>query len=84
MDCCTWDGVTCDLLTGHVIGLDLSCSLLNGIIYANSSLFQLRHLQTLNLAKIYFYPELKLEDKLIIVVRIAKENKEIDSAARGI
>ncbi|XP_055801782.1 receptor-like protein 7 [Solanum dulcamara] len=55
-DCCTWDGVTCDMLTGHVIGLDLSCSLLNGTIYPNSSLIQLHHLQTLNLAKNYFYP----------------------------
>ncbi|MCD9644675.1 hypothetical protein HAX54_033085 [Datura stramonium] len=53
-DCCTWDGVTCDLLTGHVIGLDLSCSLLNGIIHANSSLFQLHHLHTLNLAYNFF------------------------------
>ena len=25
-DCCGWDGVTCDTMTGHVIGLDLSCS----------------------------------------------------------
>ncbi|KAJ8528062.1 hypothetical protein K7X08_015513 [Anisodus acutangulus] len=49
-DCCTWDGVSCDLLTGHVIGLDLSCSHLEGIIHPNSSLFQLYHLQTLNLA----------------------------------
>ena len=24
--CCGWDGVTCDTMTGHVIGLDLSCS----------------------------------------------------------
>ncbi|XP_055801907.1 receptor-like protein 6 [Solanum dulcamara] len=50
-DCCTWDGVTCDMLTGHVIDLDLSCSLLNGSIHPNSSLFQLYHLQTLNLAQ---------------------------------
>ncbi|CAN4094600.1 unnamed protein product [Withania somnifera] len=56
MDCCTWDGVTCNMLTGHVIGLDLSCSLLSGTIHPNSSLFQLRHLQTLNLAYNYFYP----------------------------
>ncbi|XP_069148548.1 receptor-like protein 9DC3 [Solanum lycopersicum] len=55
-DCCTWDGVTCDMLTGHVIGLDLSCSRLNGTIYPNSSLIQLHHLRTLNLAKNYFYP----------------------------
>ncbi|KAG2391070.1 Receptor like protein [Vigna angularis] len=27
-DCCGWDGVTCDSRSGHVIGLDLSCSLL--------------------------------------------------------
>ncbi|XP_015160944.1 probably inactive leucine-rich repeat receptor-like protein kinase At2g25790 [Solanum tuberosum] len=49
-DCCSWDGVTCDLLNGHVIGLDLSCSQLRGSIHPNSSLFQLHHLQTLNLA----------------------------------
>ncbi|KAK4727966.1 hypothetical protein R3W88_032883 [Solanum pinnatisectum] len=54
-DCCSWDGVTCDMLTGHVIGLDLSCSLLNGTIHPNSSLFQLHHLQTLNLAHNDFY-----------------------------
>ncbi|XP_049347431.1 receptor-like protein 6 [Solanum verrucosum] len=55
-DCCSWDGVTCDMLTGQVIGLDLSCSLLNGTIHPNSSLFQLHHLRTLNLAHNNFYP----------------------------
>ncbi|KAH7511686.1 hypothetical protein JRO89_XSUnG0177100 [Xanthoceras sorbifolium] len=49
-DCCTWDGVTCDTVTGHVIGLDLSCSCLHGSIPSNSSLFLLSHLQKLNLA----------------------------------
>ncbi|XP_049386671.1 receptor-like protein 9DC3 [Solanum stenotomum] len=49
-DCCSWDGVTCDLLNGHVIGLDLSCSQLVGNFHPNSSLFQLHHLHTLNLA----------------------------------
>ncbi|KAG5569497.1 hypothetical protein H5410_059263 [Solanum commersonii] len=49
-DCCTWYGVTCDLLNGHVIGLDLSCSQLFGTFHPNSSLFQLHHLHTLNLA----------------------------------
>ncbi|KAL3352984.1 hypothetical protein AABB24_020793 [Solanum stoloniferum] len=49
-DCCSWDGVTCDLLNGHVIGLDLSCSQLFGTFHPNSSLFQLHHLHTLNLA----------------------------------
>ncbi|WMV11870.1 hypothetical protein MTR67_005255 [Solanum verrucosum] len=50
MDCCRWDGITCDGFTGHVIGLDLSCSRLEGTIHPNSSLFQLRHLQTLDLS----------------------------------
>ncbi|XP_055801788.1 receptor-like protein 7 [Solanum dulcamara] len=54
-DCCTWDGVTCDMLNGHVIGLDLSCSQLDGSIHPNSSLFQLHHLHTLNLAYNYFF-----------------------------
>ncbi|XP_031276076.1 receptor-like protein Cf-9 [Pistacia vera] len=50
-DCCPWDGVTCDSLTGHVIGLDLSCGWLQGNISSNSSsLFLLNHLQKLNLA----------------------------------
>ncbi|XP_015160940.1 receptor-like protein 12 [Solanum tuberosum] len=53
-DCCSWDGVTCDLLNGHVIGLDLSCSLLSGSIHPNSTLFQLHHLQALNLAYNHF------------------------------
>ncbi|KAM7498109.1 hypothetical protein LguiA_022523 [Lonicera macranthoides] len=50
-DCCsTWDGVECDQDTGHVIGLELESSFLYGSIDANSSLFDLVHLQTLNLA----------------------------------
>ncbi|XP_058216818.1 receptor-like protein 33 [Rhododendron vialii] len=49
-DCCDWNGVTCDGLTGRVVGLDLSCSQLYGTIHPNSSLFQLSHLQRLNLA----------------------------------
>ena len=49
-DCCSWDGVTCDLVTGHVIKLDLSCSWLSGTIHSNSALFRFPHLQRLNLA----------------------------------
>ncbi|KAM3322181.1 receptor-like protein 43 [Capsicum chacoense] len=49
-DCCEWDGVTCDVFSGHVIGLDLSCSLLFGAIDANNSLAKLGHLERLNLA----------------------------------
>ncbi|KAL8552171.1 hypothetical protein ACS0TY_001020 [Phlomoides rotata] len=48
-DCCLWDGVTCDDSTGHVIGLDLSCSGLTGNIHSNSTLFRLTHLRKLNL-----------------------------------
>lgn len=53
-DCCSWDGITCDVQSGVVIGLDLSCSLLLGTIDSNSSLFSLRHLRTLSLAGNYF------------------------------
>ncbi|XP_044467782.1 receptor-like protein Cf-9 homolog [Mangifera indica] len=49
-DCCSWDGVTCDSVTGHVIGLDLSCSWLYGNIPSNTSLFLLSQLKRLNLA----------------------------------
>nr|XP_048324139.1 receptor-like protein 7 [Ziziphus jujuba var. spinosa] len=48
--CCSWDGIQCDEDTGHVIGLDLSSSFLDGSINSNSTLFSLIHLQTLNLA----------------------------------
>nr|XP_023876990.1 receptor-like protein 9DC3 [Quercus suber] len=57
-DCCSWDGVECDNATRHVIGLDLSCSWLNGSFPSNSSLFLLRHLRSLNLAGNDFYPSL--------------------------
>ncbi|GMP98186.1 hypothetical protein CsSME_00046161 [Camellia sinensis var. sinensis] len=49
-DCCAWDGVTCDNTTAHVIGLDLSCNCLYGTIHPNSSLFNLVHLQLLDLS----------------------------------
>ncbi|KAL7250037.1 hypothetical protein ACSBR1_012104 [Camellia fascicularis] len=49
-NCCSWDGVECDKDTGHVIGLDLSSSFLRGSINSSSSLFNLVHLQRLNLA----------------------------------
>ncbi|KAL1307356.1 hypothetical protein AAHE18_17G027100 [Arachis hypogaea] len=54
-DCCSWMGVTCDSLSGHVIGLDLSCSALVGIIHPNTTLFHLTHLQTLNFAHNHIY-----------------------------
>lgn len=49
-DCCSWDGVECDRSTGHVIGLNLSMSGLHGVLDSNSTLFQLVHLQKLDLA----------------------------------
>ncbi|XP_021771424.1 receptor like protein 30-like [Chenopodium quinoa] len=49
IDCCQWDGITCDPLTSHVIGLDLSCSQLSGSLDSNSTLFQLHHLESLSL-----------------------------------
>ena len=53
-DCCSWDGVECDEFTGHVIGLDLHSSCLYGSINSSSSLFNLVHLQRLNLAYNHF------------------------------
>ncbi|KAI3748826.1 hypothetical protein L6452_12203 [Arctium lappa] len=50
IDCCNWDGVTCNHFTGDVIGLNLSCGMLRGTIYPNSTLFNLPRLQRLNLA----------------------------------
>ncbi|XP_073268362.1 receptor-like protein 49 [Populus alba] len=49
-DCCSWDGVTCNMQTGHVIGLDLGCSMLYGTLHSNSTLFSLQHLQKLDLS----------------------------------
>ncbi|XP_018472631.2 receptor-like protein 6 [Raphanus sativus] len=49
-DYCNWDGVTCDIKSGMVIVLDLSCSCLYGPFKSNSSLFRLKHLRSLNLA----------------------------------
>ncbi|KAL5548530.1 hypothetical protein UlMin_003761 [Ulmus minor] len=49
-DCCRWDGVTCDDITGHVIGLNLTLGGLNGTIQSNSTLFRLTHLKSLLLS----------------------------------
>ncbi|GMI74186.1 receptor like protein 6 [Hibiscus trionum] len=55
IDCCSWDGVKCDELTGHVIGIDLSHSCLTGSLFANNSLFRLHTLQWLDLSFNYLY-----------------------------
>ncbi|WVY90343.1 hypothetical protein V8G54_035857 [Vigna mungo] len=49
-DCCSWSGVTCHPISGHVTALDLACGGLQGKINANSTLFTLSHMQSLNLA----------------------------------
>ncbi|KAK8630255.1 hypothetical protein V6N13_079057 [Hibiscus sabdariffa] len=52
IDCCSWEGIKCDKLTGHVIGVDLSRSCLTGSLYAsaNNSLFRLHTLCWLDLS----------------------------------
>ncbi|CAN1266482.1 Receptor-like protein 35 [Linum perenne] len=54
-DCCLWEGVTCDSRSGHVVGLDLSSSFIVGGINNTSSIFRLRHLQSLSLADNYLH-----------------------------
>uniref|UniRef100_A0A6N2M3S0 Uncharacterized protein n=1 Tax=Salix viminalis TaxID=40686 RepID=A0A6N2M3S0_SALVM len=49
-DSCSWDGVTCNMKTGHVIGLCLRCSMLYGTLHSSSALFFLHHLQKLDLS----------------------------------
>jgi uncharacterized protein YjbI with pentapeptide repeats len=49
-DCCSWNGVTCDTISGHVVGLNLGCEGLQGMIHHNSTLFHLAHLQRLDLS----------------------------------
>ncbi|KAK3429736.1 hypothetical protein EUGRSUZ_E01227 [Eucalyptus grandis] len=49
-DCCSWDGVKCDEVTSRVIALDLSSSCLSGTMSPNTTLFQLAHVESLNLA----------------------------------
>ncbi|KAB2631904.1 receptor-like protein 12 [Pyrus ussuriensis x Pyrus communis] len=48
-DCCSWVGVTCST-DGYVVGLDISSQHISGGIDSSSSLFDLQHLQSLNLA----------------------------------
>ncbi|XP_010058140.2 receptor-like protein 7 [Eucalyptus grandis] len=49
-DCCSWDGVECDEVTGRVIALNLSSSLSLGTMSPNTTLFRLVHMESLNLA----------------------------------
>ncbi|KAH1202670.1 Receptor-like protein 6 [Glycine max] len=49
-NCCLWEGMSCDTKSSHVIGIDLSCSFLQGEFHPNTTLFKRIHLQKLNLA----------------------------------
>ncbi|XP_027939315.1 receptor-like protein 6 [Vigna unguiculata] len=49
-DCCSWSGVTCHPIFGYVTALHLACAGLQGKIHANSTLYSLSHMQSLNLA----------------------------------
>ncbi|BAT80619.1 hypothetical protein VIGAN_03021100 [Vigna angularis var. angularis] len=49
-DCCSWSGVTCHPISGHVTALELACGAIQGKINANSTLFSLSQMQSLNLA----------------------------------
>ena len=49
-NCCSSDGVSCNTKTGQVVGLNLSCSWLYGPLSPNSNLFNLHHLQKLDLS----------------------------------
>ncbi|GKV52747.1 hypothetical protein SLEP1_g59315 [Rubroshorea leprosula] len=58
-DCCLWEGITCDKVKGHVIGLDLSSNCLKANLTTNSSLFFFEKLQSLDLSSNYFhYPNI--------------------------
>ncbi|KAG5628826.1 hypothetical protein H5410_000543 [Solanum commersonii] len=57
-DCCSWDGVKCDEMTGQVIQLDLSHSQLRGEFHSNSSLFKLSNLTRLDLSENDFFGSL--------------------------
>ncbi|XP_071715507.1 receptor-like protein 7 [Rutidosis leptorrhynchoides] len=48
-DCCNWIGVSCSI-NGQVIGLDLSNETISGAIDDSSALFNLKNLESLNLA----------------------------------
>ncbi|XP_022764183.1 receptor like protein 30-like [Durio zibethinus] len=49
-DCCSWEGVSYNQLTGHVNAVNLSGSCRYGSLPANTSLFQLQGLQRLHLS----------------------------------
>lgn len=59
-DCCLWDEVTCDSVTGNVIALHLSHYGLCGTIDSNNTLFLLTQIREIDLAFNNFIGELPL------------------------
>ncbi|GKD61792.1 leucine-rich repeat-containing protein, partial [Tanacetum coccineum] len=49
-DCCQWDGVSCNNVTGDVIGLDLRCGMLKGVLELFTLFSRLPHLEVLDLS----------------------------------
>ncbi|GAU34069.1 hypothetical protein TSUD_255650 [Trifolium subterraneum] len=48
-DCCSWNGVTCDTISGHVVGLNLGCEGIKGEVPLQIS--HLSKLESLHLSK---------------------------------
>ncbi|KAK3423806.1 hypothetical protein EUGRSUZ_F00571 [Eucalyptus grandis] len=59
VDCCSWDEVTCDNVTGNVIGLYLAYHPIHGTLYSNNSLhlpkLQVLDMSTCNLTKLPYF-----------------------------
>ncbi|KAK1355593.1 verticillium wilt resistance-like protein [Heracleum sosnowskyi] len=49
-DCCKWEGVICNMSSGHVIGLELDGESINAGINGSSTLYKFQYLEKLNLA----------------------------------
>ncbi|KAH0928868.1 hypothetical protein HID58_014595 [Brassica napus] len=62
IDCCSWDGISCDPKTGKVVELDLTDSFLNGPLRSNSilpdSVSNLKYLRVLSLGGCSFYGQI--------------------------
>ncbi|XWS10905.1 hypothetical protein CRYUN_Cryun38cG0038400 [Craigia yunnanensis] len=73
-DCCSWEGVACHKVTGHVIGIDLSENCLYGTLPANSSLFHLQKLQWLDLSFNSFHGCLTPNSSLFLLQGLQRLN----------
>ncbi|KAH9314280.1 hypothetical protein KI387_022907 [Taxus chinensis] len=75
LDCCSWQGITCDLHTGHVVRMDLSGFGYQLFSARNSSsqnfhgLLPLQHLEYLDLSGVDFY-SLSIPSELAMLNRL--------------